>query len=108
MGEKPYGELFAPHVTRYTGLEYPPVADNLHPEIWDKLENTGRGAGGEIQLTDAIADLLADADVYAGSFSGTRYDCGSKLGYLQATVAYGLAHDGIGGEFRDFLKQAID
>ena len=80
----------------------------LAPEIWGKLEKTGRGAGGEIQLTDAIADLLDDRDVYAYSFSGTRYDCGSKLGYLQATVAYGLANDGIGDAFRDFLKQKLD
>ena len=80
----------------------------LAPEIWDKLENTGRGAGGEIQLTDAIADLLDDRDVYAYSFSGTRYDCGSKLGYLQATVAYGLASDGISDAFRTFLKETLD
>ena len=80
----------------------------LAPEIWDKLENTGRGAGGEIQLTDAISDLLDDAEVYAHSFSGTRYDCGSKLGYLQATVAFGLAHDSIGGPFRDHLKELLN
>jgi UTP--glucose-1-phosphate uridylyltransferase len=65
----------------------------LPPEIFDKLETTGRGAGGEIQLTDAIADLLDESPVYAYSFTGDRYDCGSKLGYLQATVAYGLSHD---------------
>ena len=76
----------------------------LAPEIWDKLENTGRGAGGEIQLTDAIADLLEDKPVYAHSFSGTRYDCGSKLGYLQATVAFGLEHESVRDEFRAFLK----
>lgn len=79
----------------------------LVPEIFDKLETTGRGAGGEIQLTDAIADLLDDADVYAYSFSGDRYDCGSKLGYLQATVAYGLAHSEIGDAFRALLKDAV-
>ena len=79
----------------------------LAPEIFDKLETTGRGAGGEIQLTDAIADLLDDADVYAYSFSGDRYDCGSKLGYLQATVAYGLAHAEIGAAFRASLQDAI-
>jgi UTP--glucose-1-phosphate uridylyltransferase len=78
----------------------------LAPDIFDKLESTGRGAGGEIQLTDAIADLLKEADVYAYSFSGDRYDCGSKLGYLEATVAYGLAHGEIGDAFREFLKQA--
>ena len=80
----------------------------LAPGIWDKLENTGRGAGGEIQLTDAIADLLAEEAVYAHPFSGTRYDCGSKLGYLQASVAYGLARDDIGEKFRAFLKASIE
>jgi UTP--glucose-1-phosphate uridylyltransferase len=79
----------------------------LAPEIFDKLETTGRGAGGEIQLTDAIADLLNDTDVYAYSFSGERYDCGSKLGYLQATVAYGLAHDEIGDAFRASLHDMV-
>lgn len=79
----------------------------LAPEIFDKLETTGRGAGGEIQLTDAIADLLEDASVYAYSFSGERYDCGSKLGYLQATVAYGLAHGEIGEAFEAHLKKTI-
>lgn len=79
----------------------------LVPEIFEKLESTGRGAGGEIQLTDAIADLLDDADVYAYSFSGDRYDCGSKLGYLEATVAYGLAHGEIGEPFRAVLKGLV-
>ena len=80
----------------------------LAPEIFDKLETTGRGAGGEIQLTDAIADLLDDSPVYAFSFSGERFDCGSKLGYLQATIAYGLAHDEIGNDFREHLKTVLD
>lgn len=79
----------------------------LAPEIFDKLENIGRGAGGEIQLTDAIADHLKDASVYAYPFTGDRYDCGSKLGYLNATVAYGLSHDEIGDEFRAQLKEFI-
>ena len=77
----------------------------LAPEIFDKLETTGRGAGGEIQLTDAIADLLQEAPVFAHPFSGDRYDCGSKIGYLQATVAFGLAHDEVGVQFREYLKQ---
>jgi len=80
----------------------------LGPEIFDKLETTGRGAGGEIQLTDAIADLLADQPVYAFAFKGDRYDCGSKLGYLQATVAYGLAHDDIGSAFREYLGTIVE
>jgi UTP--glucose-1-phosphate uridylyltransferase len=79
----------------------------LAPEIFDKLENTGRGAGGEIQLTDGIADLLNDSAVYAYSFDGVRYDCGSKLGYLQATVAYGLHHPDAGERFREHLKEVL-
>ena len=79
----------------------------LAPEIFDKLVNTGRGAGGEIQLTDAIADLLDDGDVFAYRFSGDRYDCGSKLGYLEATVAYGLAHSEVGDEFRAYLEKSV-
>jgi UTP--glucose-1-phosphate uridylyltransferase len=77
----------------------------LTPKIFDKLELTGRGAGGEIQLTDAIADLLADEPVYAYEFEGKRYDCGSKLGYLQATVEYALNHDSLGGQFKRYLKK---
>ncbi len=58
----------------------------LTPAIFRMLEKTGRGAGGEIQLTDAIADLLLEEPVYAFRFTGKRYDCGSKLGYIQATL----------------------
>jgi len=79
----------------------------LAPEIFDKLETTGRGAGGEIQLTDAIADLLGESPVYAYSFSGERFDCGSKLGYLKATVAYGLNHPGTGEAFRAHLRETL-
>ena len=79
----------------------------LVPDIFDKLENTGRGAGGEIQLTDAIADLLAEQPVYAYAFEGARYDCGSKLGYLQATVAYGLQNGDVGDAFRDYLRGVV-
>ncbi len=79
----------------------------LTPAIFDKLEKTGRGAGGEIQLTDGIADLLDESAVYAYSFDGVRYDCGSKLGYLQATVAYGLKHPDTGERFREHLKSLL-
>ncbi len=79
----------------------------LVPEIFDKLETIGRGAGGEIQLTDGIADLLDESPVYAYSFDGVRYDCGSKLGYLQATVAYGLEHPDTGADFREHLSQLL-
>jgi len=80
----------------------------LAPEIFDKLDNIGKGAGGEIQLTDGIANLLGEQSVYAYSFSGVRYDCGSKLGYLQATVAYGLNHPETGAPFRAHLKAVLD
>lgn len=80
----------------------------LTPEIFDKLEQTERGAGGEIQLTDAIADLLRDQPVYAHAFSGRRYDCGNKLGYLKATVAYGLEHAETGEPFRVYLRELLD
>lgn len=73
--------------------------------IFDKLETTGRGAGGEIQLTDAIAALLEEMSVYAYRFKGVRYDCGNKLGYLKATVAYGLAHNDVGEQFQRYLTQ---
>ena len=79
----------------------------LVPEIFDKLETIGRGAGGEIQLTDGIANLLDESPVYAYSFAGVRYDCGSKLGYLQATVAYGLQHAEIGDGFREHLEKVL-
>ncbi len=80
----------------------------LAPEVFDKLESTQRGAGGEIQLTDGIAALLDESPVFAYSFSGTRFDCGSKLGYLQATVAYGLEHADTGDAFRAHLQGILE
>ena len=79
----------------------------LVPEIFDELKRIGRGAGGEIQLTDGIANLLEKSPVYAYSFDGVRYDCGSKLGYLQATVAYGMKHPETGAEFTAHLEQLV-
>lgn len=76
----------------------------LNPRIFHFLEKTQQGAGGEIQLTDAIADLLSEEQVYAYEFEGTRYDCGSKVGYLQATVELALKHPEVKDEFRDYLK----
>lgn len=80
----------------------------LMPEIFDQLEATERGAGGEIQLTDGIAAMLDESPVYAYSFSGVRYDCGSKLGYLKATVAYGLDDPDIGVALRAHLHDILD
>ena len=76
----------------------------LTPRIFDKLRTTGRGAGGEIQLTDGIAALCKEETVYAYSFQGHRYDCGSKIGYLQATVDYALEHPEVKDEFTAYLK----
>jgi len=77
----------------------------LTPRIFDLLENTGRGAGNEIQLTDAIAELLKEQRVLSFNFEGRRFDCGSKLGYLKAQVEYALEHDEVGPEFREYLNQ---
>lgn len=77
----------------------------LTPRIFDLLEETQAGAGGEIQLTDAIARLLEDESVYGYAFEGRRFDCGSKLGYLEATVHYGLKHPELGDAFRERLAR---
>ena len=76
----------------------------LTPAIFDKLESITQGAGEEMQLTDAIALLLADETVLAYEFEGKRYDCGSKLGYLAATVKQSLKHPDLRGPFAEFLK----
>lgn len=75
----------------------------LTPQIFDLLERTQQGSGGEIQLTDAIAKLLLKEKVYAYQFQGKRYDCGSKLGYLEATVAYALKHPEVSADFKRSL-----
>ena len=76
----------------------------LTPHIFTLLEQTQRGSGGEIQLTDAIAKLLKDEKVYAYQFEGKRYDCGTKLGYLEATIAYALKHPELAVDFRRTLE----
>lgn len=75
----------------------------LTPKIFSMLEAVQCGAGGEIQLTDGIAALLEHEQVLAYEFAGKRYDCGSKLGYLQATVDYALAHPDLNDKFRRYL-----
>ncbi len=77
----------------------------LTPGIFDRLATVGRGAGGEIQLTDAIAALMKDEPVQGLVFKGRRYDCGSKLGYLQATIELALKHPEVGDEFHDYLAR---
>jgi UTP--glucose-1-phosphate uridylyltransferase len=76
----------------------------LTPRIFSHLEQVEPGTGGEIQLTDAIASLLHEEQLLAYRFKGTRYDCGDKLGYLKAIVAYGLKHPDFGEAFSGYLK----
>lgn len=76
----------------------------LTPGIFEELEDQPKGVGGEIQLTDAISKLLLREKVYGYRYVGTRYDCGSKLGFLQANVALGEEHPEIGVEFHEWLK----
>ena len=77
----------------------------LTPRVFAHLEQIGEGAGGEIQLTDGIARLMKEEPVYAYNFEGKRFDCGSKLGYLQANVEYALAHKELKGNFKSYLKK---
>jgi UTP--glucose-1-phosphate uridylyltransferase len=77
----------------------------LNNRIFDYLEGLGQGTGGEIQLTDGIAALMKSEQVLAYRYAGRRYDCGSKLGYLKATVAMGLKHPQLGDAFAEYLDQ---
>ncbi len=77
----------------------------LTPSIFHELERLPRGVGGEIQLTDGIAQLLRREKVFAFRYAGTRYDCGSKLGFLQATVDLGLEHDEVGADFAAWMQE---
>ena len=76
----------------------------LTPGVFDEIRNQPRGVGGEIQLTDGIARLMNNEAVYAFQYEGKRYDCGSKEGFLEATVELALQHPQVGAHFRDYLK----
>jgi UTP--glucose-1-phosphate uridylyltransferase len=101
---------------RVTDLVEKPTADKapsnlaiigryiLAPEIFESIEQVQPGAGGEIQLTDALRHLLASCPVYGYRFEGTRYDAGDKLGFLKATVEFALARPDLGRQFRAYLK----
>lgn len=80
----------------------------LTPRIFSLLEKTAKGSGDEIQLTDAIAKLIIEEPVYALQFSGKRYDCGTKLGYLEATLAYALKHPELATDFRKSLRELVE
>ncbi len=77
----------------------------LRPSIFDILETTSRGAGDEIQLTDAIASQIEQEKVYAYEFEGKRFDCGNKFGFMKATIEYGLNHDEIAPELKEYIKK---
>jgi UTP--glucose-1-phosphate uridylyltransferase len=77
----------------------------LTPKIFDKLEQTQRGTGGEIQLTDAIEALLEDQHVHGYRFEGTRYDAGTTMGWLKASVELALERPDLGTEFRAYLRE---
>jgi UTP--glucose-1-phosphate uridylyltransferase len=76
----------------------------LKPRIFKHLRSVKPGAGGELQLTDAIQSLLADEQVLAYKYHGTRFDCGSKLGYLKATVEFALRHPEVSADFDAYLR----
>jgi UTP--glucose-1-phosphate uridylyltransferase len=80
----------------------------LPPEIFPLLEKTERGAGGEIQLTDALRELVRTGEFYGYVFEGKRYDAGEKLGYLKATVDFALRHPALGDDFRSHLKAILE
>ena len=75
----------------------------LTPKVFDKLEQTPGGAGGEIQLTDAIEALMAEQDVYGYAFEGVRYDAGTTMGWLKASVELALQRPDVGPQFREYL-----
>jgi UTP--glucose-1-phosphate uridylyltransferase len=110
------GNVRSDHLTQLSGIVEKPAPAHapgtlavagrylLTPGIFQELKITPKGAGGEIQLTDAIAQLLKKEHVYAYRYHGTRYDCGSKLGFLQATVDLGEHHPQVGAEFTAWLS----
>ena len=79
----------------------------LTPAVFEQIRNNPRGAGGEIQLTDGIAKLMATEGVHAYQYQGKRYDCGSKQGFLEATVDFALKHEEVGAAFREFLRTRV-
>ena len=80
----------------------------LQPEVMRTLEHQGKGAGGEIQLTDAMAKMIGDQPFHAVTFDGNRYDCGSKLGFIEATLALAMARDDMGEDVRAIARRLLD
>jgi UTP--glucose-1-phosphate uridylyltransferase len=110
----------AMRLTRILGIVEKPAPENapstmavvgryvFSPRLLDCLENLEPGSGNEIQLTDGIARLLANEPVFAYSYIGKRYDCGSKLGFLEATVDFALKHPQLGAEFQQLVNRVAD
>ncbi|WP_298471021.1 UTP--glucose-1-phosphate uridylyltransferase [uncultured Erythrobacter sp.] len=106
-------------LTEVTGLvEKPPVAEApsnkiisgryiLQPEVMRTLENQGKGAGGEIQLTDAMARMIGTQPFHAVTFDGNRYDCGSKVGFVEATLALALEREDMGADVRAMVQRLL-
>ena len=106
-------------LTEVTGLvEKPPVAEApsnkivsgryiLQPEVMRTLETQEKGAGGEIQLTDAMAKMIGDQPFHAVTFDGNRYDCGSKLGFVEATLALALEREDMGADVRAMAQRLL-
>ena len=115
VASKPISKKANERVSKMTAIVEKPKPENapstlsvvgryiLTPQIFAHLEKIQTGVGKEIQLTDGIAALLKKEPVFAFEFEGTRYDCGSKLGYLKATVELGKKHPEVGAAFADFL-----
>ncbi|WP_394269759.1 UTP--glucose-1-phosphate uridylyltransferase GalU [Qipengyuania sp.] len=113
------GAQVSDRLTEVTGLvEKPPVAEApsnkiisgryiLQPEVMRVLEHQGRGAGGEIQLTDAMAQMIGDQSFHAVTFQGQRYDCGSKTGFVEATLALALEREDMGTEVRAIAERLL-
>jgi UTP--glucose-1-phosphate uridylyltransferase len=76
----------------------------LQPEVFDLIADQKPGAGGEIQLTDALARMIGHGPFHGYRFEGKRFDCGDKAGFIEATIAYALKHEVIGGKVRDILR----
>ncbi len=111
-GEKaPSGDLIVDGMVEKPSLEEAPSnlailgRYILSPRIFEMIEKTKPGKGGEIQLTDAILNMKSIEPVYASEFIGTRYDTGNKLGYLKATINFALKHPELKEEFKDYLKE---
>jgi UTP--glucose-1-phosphate uridylyltransferase len=113
------GRVVSDTLTEVTGLvEKPPVAEApsnkivsgryiLQPEVMRTLENQGKGAGGEIQLTDAMARMIGAQPFHAVTFAGRRFDCGSKLGFVEATLALALEREDMGADVRAMAERLL-